>query len=610
MVSTNDTAKQVQFSSLKQDSAEAAFKARHSFGSSDAFRQIFDGIDKSSQPAAPVKEAVAEPIKSDAPTKAHGKHHGHHSKHIDTAAKKSDDVKQDTTDDSSSDTTIVAKSTNDSDKYAQLKKADKKTQATDNDDDKCEDDKCEDKSAQATDEPTDTAVTKTTAVAEPTDASKLDYANTAAPVTGEIDDQANIAQTAETDVADDSAETAQPSGDSKAAATPNAIPLVAVNLPSPSNTDTDVSDDSAETAQPSGDSKAAATPNAIPLVVANLPPASNDDATKTISPDIKGAAPIIGDFQKAVNVHQKSTPQKSVSTKTDDIKTATLDQDAAAFVSDDAFSDDAFSDGVEAKAEPAKDPQIETPKENASDKHQAIKAAKEKHADHIELLQGKFSAPGTHPAAGDRAISAALTASDSPAPTPNGSAGGGSPITAKDAAATNAVTGLEGLHPAQGDQVTFAGTLRNVKEAQASLMLPNEQVAVHLNRMAKSGMSQYDLQLHPADLGRVDIRLEIAKDGTVQATVTADNQQTFDMLQKDSRSLERALQQAGLQTDSGSLSFNLRGDGQNTAQQQAQQNSGNPWNKWMEKTLPDEVVQSKVLSFDVGTGNGRVDLRI
>ena len=42
------------------------------------------------------------------------------------------------------------------------------------------------------------------------------------------------------------------------------------------------------------------------------------------------------------------------------------------------------------------------------------------------------------------------------------------------------------------------------------------------------------------------------------AIVTADNKQTLDLLQKDSKQLQEALQQAGLQTDEDSLSFNLR----------------------------------------------------
>ena len=37
--------------------------------------------------------------------------------------------------------------------------------------------------------------------------------------------------------------------------------------------------------------------------------------------------------------------------------------------------------------------------------------------------------------------------------------------------------------------------------------------------------------------------------------------ETLDLLQRDARSLERALNDAGLKADSGSLEFNLRGDG-------------------------------------------------
>ena len=71
-------------------------------------------------------------------------------------------------------------------------------------------------------------------------------------------------------------------------------------------------------------------------------------------------------------------------------------------------------------------------------------------------------------------------------------------------------------------------------------------------------------------MGRVDVRLEVGSDGRVQATVTADNKGTLDMLQRDARELERALQQAGLQTDTGSLNFSLRGQngqGQETGRQ-------------------------------------------
>ena len=53
--------------------------------------------------------------------------------------------------------------------------------------------------------------------------------------------------------------------------------------------------------------------------------------------------------------------------------------------------------------------------------------------------------------------------------------------------------------------------------------------------------------------------------------VTADRQETLDLLQRDSRGLERALQEAGLDADSDNLSFSLRQqnqDGQATAENQ------------------------------------------
>ena len=73
-----------------------------------------------------------------------------------------------------------------------------------------------------------------------------------------------------------------------------------------------------------------------------------------------------------------------------------------------------------------------------------------------------------------------------------------------------------------------------------------------------AGNDKISIQLKPADLGRVDVQMEVGHDGRVTAVVTADNKQTLDLLQKDSKQLQEALQQAGLQADDDSLDFNLR----------------------------------------------------
>ena len=93
---------------------------------------------------------------------------------------------------------------------------------------------------------------------------------------------------------------------------------------------------------------------------------------------------------------------------------------------------------------------------------------------------------------------------------------------------------------------------------------PAEQIAVKIRQAIGDGSDKINIKLNPHELGRVEVRLELAKDGGIVATVLAERQETLDMLQKDARGLERALNDAGLRTDSASLSFGLRGDGQKT----------------------------------------------
>src|SRR3546814_18539487 len=80
--------------------------------------------------------------------------------------------------------------------------------------------------------------------------------------------------------------------------------------------------------------------------------------------------------------------------------------------------------------------------------------------------------------------------------------------------------------------------------------------------------------LHPAELGRIEVKLENASDGTLRAVISAERTETLDLLQRDARGLERALQEAGVKTDSGSLSFTLRGQGQHHEQQAGNSGTG------------------------------------
>ncbi|HCF16517.1 MAG TPA: flagellar hook-length control protein FliK, partial [Rhodospirillum rubrum] len=87
-----------------------------------------------------------------------------------------------------------------------------------------------------------------------------------------------------------------------------------------------------------------------------------------------------------------------------------------------------------------------------------------------------------------------------------------------------------------------------------------DQVKVTLGKALDRGIDRISVQLTPKELGRIEVKMEVSKDGQVSATIVADRPETLDMLRNDARGLERALQDAGLKADSGSLAFNLRGD--------------------------------------------------
>lgn len=90
-----------------------------------------------------------------------------------------------------------------------------------------------------------------------------------------------------------------------------------------------------------------------------------------------------------------------------------------------------------------------------------------------------------------------------------------------------------------------------------------EQVAVNIQRAVGKGQDQINIHLRPKELGRIDVKIDMSHDGKMTAVITADKQHTLDLLKQDSRSLMQSLSDAGLQTDQGSLSFNLRSNNEN-----------------------------------------------
>ncbi len=93
-----------------------------------------------------------------------------------------------------------------------------------------------------------------------------------------------------------------------------------------------------------------------------------------------------------------------------------------------------------------------------------------------------------------------------------------------------------------------------------------EQVHVAITTMKDEGLNSITLQLEPADLGRVEIKMDTVE-GKTNIAFLVDKPETLDALSRDARSLERMLQEAGVRADAGGMQFNLR--------QQSQEQAGN-----------------------------------
>jgi flagellar hook-length control protein FliK len=96
-------------------------------------------------------------------------------------------------------------------------------------------------------------------------------------------------------------------------------------------------------------------------------------------------------------------------------------------------------------------------------------------------------------------------------------------------------------------------------------------VPVEIGLRALQGLKEFQIRLDPAELGRVEVKLEIGEDNLVTAKVVVDRVETLHLLQRDARTLERAFEQAGLKSSDGGIDFSLRDQGQGARQERSEQ---------------------------------------
>ena len=125
----------------------------------------------------------------------------------------------------------------------------------------------------------------------------------------------------------------------------------------------------------------------------------------------------------------------------------------------------------------------------------------------------------------------------------------------------------------------------------------SEQISVQVQRALGQGTDRINIQLKPAELGKIEVKLEVAHDGKINAVIAAERSDTLDLLRQDARHLQQSLQSAGLNADSSSLSFTLK-------------NQDNSFQQALAKDDRDDAEEAEALVNDAESGSAPKDRQI
>ena len=125
---------------------------------------------------------------------------------------------------------------------------------------------------------------------------------------------------------------------------------------------------------------------------------------------------------------------------------------------------------------------------------------------------------------------------------------------------------------------------------------------------AQAGSSQFDIRLDPPELGRIEVQLSVDSNGQVISHITADRQDTLNLLQSQQPQLQQALEQAGLKTSDSAMQFSLR-DQSFAGQQQQNQNFAQNGNNSQSNTQQIVIPDSSLSSVDTTQIYSRLNLR-
>ena len=183
----------------------------------------------------------------------------------------------------------------------------------------------------------------------------------------------------------------------------------------------------------------------------------------------------------------------------------------------------------------------------------------------------------------------------------------------RDGFMTSGSSADAGLEPLNGPGSTGLTGSKSVAEGYASstnrlaYIPPSDQVAVQIQRAISAQAQRFSIRLEPAELGRIDVRLDFSRDGKLQAAITVERPETFDLLQRDIQSLERSLKESGLDGKGLELDLQLGEGGQEQREAAADQLNQGGTAKDVEEDAP--VLPDLAAMAPPRAATGLVDIR-
>jgi flagellar hook-length control protein FliK len=305
--------------------------------------------------------------------------------------------------------------------------------------------------------------------------------------------------------------------------------------------------------------------------------ASGDKAAtgdKTTSGETAASVETAAALQTAATAEKTATGEKKAVT---DVAAQATDPDIAAAVA--AAADTASK--TPAKGARQTNGVVATAKtEKSGTADAAAKSATASAADGKDAAQPVAATDDTgkpKAASGDRAKSEAAGATPTPAASHDHKAAAAvdqslpAPLDTTSSLPTSAL-----LQPLQLQPVATAAisTAHLTATASGDAAVPLSGLAVEIASSALNGKSSFQIRLDPAELGRIDVRMDVDRHGQVTSHLTVERPETLAMLRQDAPQLQRALQDAGLKTSDSGLQFSLR-DQSSSGQNQGDQSGRN-----------------------------------